>query len=46
MPDELWRRLGEVAKESGTDRATVIRALVRWYIREDGAKLPDRPTNP
>jgi metal-responsive CopG/Arc/MetJ family transcriptional regulator len=43
MPDELWQRLGEVAQAAGTDRANVIRALIRWYIREPGAKLPNRP---
>jgi hypothetical protein len=43
MPEDLWRRLGEVATEAGTDRASVIRALVRWYVREPSAKLPDRP---
>lgn len=42
MPDELWQRLGEVAQAAGTDRATVIRDFIRWYVREPGAKLPTR----
>jgi len=44
MPAELWQRLGEVAEAAGMDRSAVIRALVAWYVREPGAKLPRRPT--
>lgn len=43
IPDELWQRLGEVTEAAGTDRNTVIRALIRWYVREAGAGLPPRP---
>jgi hypothetical protein len=43
MPDDLWERLGEVAAAAGTDRNAVIRALIRWYVREADAKLPPRP---
>lgn len=43
MPDETWRRLGEAAKAADTDRATVVRALIAWYLRDPGAKLPPRP---
>jgi len=25
------------------DRGTLLRAFVAWYLREPGAKLPDRP---
>lgn len=37
----LWDRLGQLAGDRG--RSEVIRALVAWYLREPGAKLPDRP---
>lgn len=38
---ERWRRLGQVAGE--TRRSEVIRSLIDWYLREPGAKLPERP---
>lgn len=44
MPDDLWRRLGEAAEAAGTDRASVVRALIRWYLKDAGAKLPERPS--
>jgi hypothetical protein len=43
MPPELWQRLGEIAEAAGVDRSTVIRELVRWYVRAPGANLPKRP---
>lgn len=39
----LWDRFGAVARP---DRSTVLRAFVRWYVREPGAKLPRRPEIP
>lgn len=38
---EEWDDLGATA--GGRKRAEVIRALVRWYLRYPGAKLPVRP---
>ena len=29
--------------EPPIDRSEVIRQFVRWYVREKGAKLPERP---
>jgi hypothetical protein len=43
VPDVLWDRFGELAAVAGTDRAALIRRLIAWYVREPGAKLPDRP---
>jgi len=43
MPEEIWRRFGEVAQAAGTDRSALIREFVAWYLRDAGAKLPDRP---
>lgn len=36
-----WDRFGVAA--GVTRRAEVIRALIDWYLREPGAKLPERP---
>lgn len=38
---ERWKRLGKAAGE--TRRSEVIRTLIDWYLREPGAKLPERP---
>jgi hypothetical protein len=37
----LWDRLGRLVGDRG--RSEIIRALVAWYLREPGAKLPERP---
>lgn len=43
MPEELWSEFGEATGRAGTDRSAVLRAFIRWYIRERGAKAPPRP---
>jgi hypothetical protein len=43
IDDETWGRLGTAALNAGTDRSAIIRALVVWYLRQPGAKLPKRP---
>ncbi|NED75369.1 hypothetical protein G3I51_24200 [Streptomyces sp. SID9944] len=40
---ETWYDFDAAAKAMGTERAAVIRQLIDWYIREPGAKLPNRP---
>ena len=42
MDDLTWRRFGEVAERAGTDRGTLLRQFVLWYLRE--APLPPRVT--
>lgn len=37
---DLWGRFGEVAEP---DRSAILRDFIRWYVREAGAKLPQRP---
>jgi hypothetical protein len=38
----LWNLFGEVV---GTrKRSGVIREFIRWYLREPGATMPDRPS--
>jgi len=40
---DTWYDFDAAAKAMGTERAAVIRELIDWYIREPGAKLPERP---
>lgn len=46
VDQELWASFGEAAGDQGMDRSAVLRAFMDWYIREPGAKLPDRPERP
>lgn len=46
IPDERWAAVDEVAKATGTDRPTAINALLAWYTRERGARLPKRADMP
>jgi hypothetical protein len=43
--DDDWADLELAAKAVNPklDRAKVINALIRWYLRRPGAKLPKRP---
>lgn len=43
LDDDMWHKLGLAAVEAGTDRSVIIRALVAWWLREPGAKIPKRP---
>mgnify|MGYP001600438942 CR=1 FL=1 len=43
---DQWERFKGAAGRSPdpeADMSTVLRQLVRWYCREPGAKLPERP---
>ncbi|WP_033438402.1 hypothetical protein [Saccharothrix sp. NRRL B-16314] len=40
---DLWDRFGAAAEQSDTDRSEAVRAFIRWYLREPGAKMPRRP---
>jgi hypothetical protein len=37
-----WERFGDVARLAGTDRSTLLRQFVLWYVRE--GQLPPRPS--
>lgn len=39
----LMAKLVEAAASAGVDRASLIRALLRWYLQEPDAELPGRP---
>lgn len=47
MSDDLWSRFGQAVEthDPETNRSSVIRSFVRWYVGEEGAYLPDRPEN-
>jgi hypothetical protein len=41
--DELtWNEFGDIARAAGTDRATLLRQFVLWYVRR--GTLPPRPS--
>lgn len=43
VEDELWQPAEQAAKRAGTTRAAVIRQFLAWYLRQPGARLPERP---
>lgn len=43
IEDDLWREAGEAAQRMDTDRSTIIREFLSWYVRRPGAELPERP---
>jgi hypothetical protein len=40
---EDWDELQIAAKAVGSNRATVLRQFIKWYIRRPGARMPQRP---
>jgi hypothetical protein len=44
LAEALWERFGEAARRAGSDRGSVLREFVRWYVGEAGAKMPRRPS--
>ncbi|WP_051790091.1 hypothetical protein [Streptomyces sp. NRRL S-1022] len=43
ISDDDWADLLAAAKTQGSDRGTVIKDLVAWYLRRPGATMPKRP---
>lgn len=43
LPVDLWTRFGVAATVAGTNRAALLRDFIRWYLRDDDAKIPPRP---
>ncbi|MEV0115864.1 hypothetical protein AB0H77_21885 [Streptomyces sp. NPDC050844] len=43
IDDEDWADLA--ARAPSGDRAAIIKELVRWYLRREGAELPERPAS-
>ncbi|MEV4096944.1 hypothetical protein [Streptosporangium saharense] len=44
VDDADWADLDAATEQMGTDRAKVINAYIRWYLRRPGARQPERPT--
>lgn len=43
MMRSTWARFGQAVDAAGTNRSAVILALMAWYMRKPGARLPERP---
>lgn len=43
VSDDDWDDMDEAAKSVGTDRGSLIKQFIRWYLRRPGARLPVRP---
>lgn len=43
VSNEDWADLLTAARRLGSDRGTVIKQFIRWYLRRPGAELPERP---
>lgn len=43
VDEALWEQFGAATTAADTDRSTVLREFIRWYVREPGAKQPPRP---
>ena len=43
ISDDDWRDLLAAAKTQSSDRGSVIKELVAWYLRRPGATMPKRP---
>jgi len=46
LSQALLAKLAAAAEAAGMDRASLLRALIRWYLKEPGATLPERPDSP
>ena len=43
IPDQDWADFETAAASQNTDRASLVRDFIAWYLRRPGAKLPKRP---
>ena len=43
IADDAWADLKLAAGLIGSDRGTLIKQFLRWYLRRPGATLPERP---
>lgn len=46
VPQDKWNEFGESVRTQDTDRSKLVNAFIDWYMREPGAKLPQRPDAP
>jgi hypothetical protein len=45
IDEDLWKLLGRLAAERGTDRSAVLRDFIRWTCGEPDAPEPYRLVN-
>lgn len=45
VSDELWADFTAAVSRSGSDRSAILRRFMEWYVKRDGAKLPERPVD-
>lgn len=45
IDDGRWERFGRAAAEAGYNRTSLIVQFIRWYLREPGVRLPQRPSD-
>lgn len=43
IDDELVTEFDAAAASAGSNRSAVTRAFWEWYVRREGAELPERP---
>lgn len=43
VDDSPWHDFDENTRRAGTTRPDALRAFIKWFNREPGAKLPRRP---
>lgn len=46
IDDDLVNDFDAAARTAGSDRSNITKALWEWYVRRDGAELPERPAPP
>lgn len=43
VPDDLWEEFRRVCEDNDTDRSTVLREYMAWYVGRT-SKRPERPS--
>jgi hypothetical protein len=46
IDEDLWRDFEAATGRAETDRSAELRRYMEWYVRRDGAALPERPAAP
>lgn len=45
IDDTLWKDFDTATSTAGTDRSSTLRAYMEWYVRREGATLPEPPSS-
>jgi hypothetical protein len=43
IDEDLWRDFEAATASADSDRSAELRRYMEWYVRRDGAELPERP---